>query len=306
MDRWYRTPILRQIGHVATYFPLRAAYGFFACLPSSLMRSACCWVATLIRWVDRTHARCAAANLTHAFPEKTNKERQAIVRGMYRHFALMIRDTILLWRHRNEDLLKTFFEDSDIEPFFELKREGKGLILVTGHLGNWEMAGCAFNSVYQINGFSHEFRNPYIRKSLIRLRATFGQKTIFTTQSMEVILECLRRNECLALLPDKHMKTSRIKVTFFGRHVYAPSGPAILSWRSGAPIFIGAAFRIGLSSRFRLETCPVIRPDLTAVKGAEIRRITQAYMDALEDLIRRHPEQWIWFHNRWKKQLPVP
>ena len=305
MDRWYRTPVLRELGHASIYFPLRAVYGLVALLPNALLRPACLGLARVVQCFDRAHVRTAMDNLTMALPEASPAERRAIVRGTYRHFALMIRDTVLLWRSREKDVLERFFEDPDIDPFRALKAEGHGLILVTGHLGNWELAGCALNGIYQINGLSRHFRNPLIRRSILRLRRAFGQKIIFANEGLDAMLACLRRNECLALLPDKHLKTSRITVDFFGRRVRVPSSPAVLSWRTGAPILTGGAFRIGETSRFRLEYAEPIRPDPAAPKGREIRRLSQAYMTALEHLIRRYPKQWIWAHNRFKRSIPV-
>ncbi|MBN2490172.1 MAG: lysophospholipid acyltransferase family protein [Planctomycetes bacterium] len=171
---------------------------------------------------------------------------------------------------------------------------------MTGHFGNWELAGCALTGVYPINGISRRFRNPLIRRSILRLRRAFGEKVIFAGDGLEPMLACLRRNECIALLPDKRLRAARITVDFFGRRVCVPSSPALLSWRTGAPLLTGGALRIGETPRFQLVHGEPIRPDPTAPKGTEIRRLSQAWTTALEQLIRQHPEQWIWTHNRFK------
>ncbi|MBN2490983.1 MAG: hypothetical protein JXQ29_09050 [Planctomycetes bacterium] len=305
MNRWYRTPVLREVGHACVYFPLRAVYGLVALLPAALLRPACLAVAALVHCFDRPHTRIARRNLALVFPELHAAERRALVRRVYRHFALMMRDTILLWQARRKDVLERFFETPDLTTLRALKAEGKGLVLVTGHLGNWELAGCALTGVYQINGISRRFRNPLIRRSILRLRRSFGQNVIFAREGLDAMLACLRRNECLALLPDKRLRAARITVAFFGRRVRVPSTPALLSWRTGAPLLTGGALRIGETPRFRLVHGEPIRPDPTAPKGREIRRLSQAWTTALEQLIRQHPEQWIWTHNRFKQSAPA-
>ncbi|MBN2490173.1 MAG: hypothetical protein JXQ29_04930 [Planctomycetes bacterium] len=114
MNRWYRTPVLREIGHACVYFPLRTVYGLVALLPAALLRPACLALATLIRFFDRPHVRIARRNLALAFPEMQAAERRALVRRVYRHFALMMRDTILLWQARRKDVLERFFEAPDL------------------------------------------------------------------------------------------------------------------------------------------------------------------------------------------------
>lgn len=306
MALWHHIPVVREVGHAAVYYPIRVAFGMFACLPARLLGPGCLAVANLTRWVFFRYTRVARENVERMLPEKTAEEQRAVVRGVFLHFALTMRDMILLWRSRKKaDVLAEFVDPADLGPVEDLHREGRGLIQVCGHFGNWEIAGFAIGAIFTVNGLSREFRNPGIRRAILRIRTAFGQKILFPSHGIEPMLACLARNECLALLPDKHLRTSRIVVEFFGQRVYAPSGPAILSWRSGSPILVGGAFRVGESSRFRIEGSALIRPDRTQPKGREIQRITQEYMSGLEALIRRYPEQWIWFHSRWKKKIPA-
>ena len=301
MARWYRIPVVRQIGHALVYFPIRGLLGLLTWLPGPLLRPTCLGLGKLAYRVDRRHARIARENLQRAFPDRSPEECSQLVSRVYRHFSLMAQDTVLLWRSRGEDVLAKFFDEPDVSVLHALKEEGRGVIMVTGHMGNWEMAGSALATTFQVNGISREFRNPHIRRGMFRVRRAFGQKILFPHHGYDPMIECLKQNESLAVLPDKHLNSSRIPVEFFGRYVKAPSGPALLSLRSGAPILTGGAFRLGETTRFRLECEEVIRPDRKANFKAEIQRLTQAWTSSLETLIRRYPEQWIWFHNRWKK-----
>jgi len=306
MAHWYRIPVVKDIGHALIYFPARGLVAALSCLPRSVIRPICIALADTLRFFDRHHTRIALANLKDAFPEKSTEECRTIVREIYRHLSLILQDTVIMWREKGDEVLERLVDSPDLTQVRELSREGKGLILVTGHLGNWEIAGNTLSTIFPVNGLSREFTNPHIRRFIYRYRKAFGQKIVYAKKGLEPMLECLARNECLALLPDKRLRSSRLPVAFFGRIVRAPTSPAILAWRSGAPILTGASFRIGHSSRFRLESGALIRPDHSMRKGAEIRRMTQAYMSSLEDLIRRHPEQWIWVHDRWKYSQPLP
>lgn len=306
MAHWYNIPVVRDIGHALIYVPIRSLVAALSCMPRWMIRPICIGLGDTVRFFDRRHTRLALANLKRAFPEKSTEECRGIVREIYRHQSLILQDIVLMWREKGENALERLVESPDLTLVRKLNQEGKGLILVTGHLGNWEVAGNTLSTVFTVNGLSREFTNPHIRRFIYRYRRAFGQKIIYANKGLEPMVECLERNECLALLPDKRLRSSRLQVEFFGRIVKAPTSPAILSWRSGAPILTGASFRIGHSSRFRLESGELIRPDYAVRKGAEIRRMTQAYMSSLEDLIRRQPEQWIWVHDRWKYSTPIP
>ena len=134
-------------------------------------------------------------------------------------------------------------------------------------------------------------------------RETFGQKITYTKKGLLPMVNALKQGEFLALLPDKHLNSNQIPVHFFGSCVKAPSGPAVLSLKTGAPILPVAIARIGEKFQFCLEFGETIRPNPKAKFRSELRRITQAYMSALEQFIQKYPEQWIWWHRRWKKPV---
>ncbi len=303
MAHWYNIPLLRQVGHASVYFPIRGFLGCLEYLPAPLLKAICPPFGTLARLVDRRHVQVARNNLERAFPELSSTTRETIIRDMFRHFVMTFQDIILMKRYRKTRGMEPFVESFDRDIVEDLKNEGKGLIMVTGHMGNWELAGGALSSVFTLNSISRKFRNPLIRRGMVRFRQSFGQKILYADDGLDPMLDCLKRNECIALLPDKHLNTSRIPVKFFDRYVKAPTGPAMLCLRSGAPILTGGAFRVGKTSRFRIEKESVIRVRSGVRFRAEVERITQAYMTDIENCIRRYPEQWIWFHNRWKKSF---
>lgn len=305
MSRWWKTRRrgLQQLSDAAIYFPSQAALRAIGLLPTSVRRRMLTTLARGAHACDRKRVRTIHDNLAAAFPEMDDAERRAIARGVYRHFSLLIDDTVRFRRLRTPETRRAFATLHEDRLLRELVDAGRPAIVVTGHLGNWEVAAAAASDVVQLHAVAHRPRNPHIQRNLERMRALTGHRILYTDEGIAPIRACLERGEWVAMLPDKHLNSNRVPVEFFGRWVKAPSAPASLAYRTGAPILPAAGFRTGGTPAFSVEHEALIEPDRSAGFRDELRRLTQGYMTGLERLIRRHPEQWIWFHRRWKKIL---
>ncbi len=305
MSRWWKTRRrgLQQLSDAAIYFPGQAALRGIGLLPGPVRARLLAGLGRAAHACDRKRVQTIHENLVAAFPDMGAEERHAIARGIYRHFALLIDDTVRFRRLRTPEARGGFAALQEDCVLQELVAAGRPAIVVTGHLGNWEVAAAAASDVVQLHAVAHRPRNPHIARNLERMRSLTGHRILYTDEGIAPIRACLERGEWVAMLPDKHLNSNRVPVEFFGRWVKAPSAPASLAYRTGAPILPAAGFRTDGSPRFSVEHDELIEPDRTAGFRDELRRLTQAYMTGLERLIRRHPEQWIWFHRRWKKVL---
>lgn len=295
MRRWYRTPLLRQAGHFAQYYPARMLIGAIGALPGSIRARACSGVARLARGCMFVHSRRALRNLEMAFPDRAVSDRRRILSGMYRHFALFI-DDVARMRRIGEVEDRVIFDQ--VEDLRRIVRPDRGVVIGTGHFGNWEVGAATLaRHGFEVAVVSRRFRNPLIQRRVQGFRRAQGIRVIFADEGLKPMQEVLRNGGVLAIVADKRLRRAQIEVEFFGRPVKMPAGPALLAKSTGAPLVCGAAVREA-SGDYRLILEDPVFPEKSG--RGEVVRLSQAYMTGLERIIRRFPEQWIWFHDRWR------
>ncbi|HOW87203.1 MAG TPA: lysophospholipid acyltransferase family protein [Candidatus Omnitrophota bacterium] len=184
----------------------------------------------------------------------------------------------------------------------DILQEGNGLIIMTAHMGNWELLAGSFG----LQGFRGAvvgrriYYEPYNRW-ITGLRRSVGVETIYQDQAVRQIHHHLRAGEIVGLLPDQDMDRVRgIFVDFFGEPAYTSVAPVKFAMASKAPIL--PAFMIRMPDhRYRLLLGDLIRPKIEGGdREASIRKYTEAWMKVFEGMIRRYPEQWGWMHDRWR------
>ena len=180
------------------------------------------------------------------------------------------------------------------------RSHGKGVIVLTGHFGNWELVA---RYGAEVQGLSlavigKRIRNSGLDKLVTEFRKQSGLEVIDRDDSPRRMLRHLSRGGFLGIVPDQDVDVLAGQfLPFFGRPAYTSTGPAALSIASGAPIV--PVFLIREGRGFRLECRPPIVPDPEAPRREEVARITRAWSDEMEAMIRRHPDHWTWFHRRW-------
>ena len=230
-------------------------------------------------------------------------ERQRIASGVYGHWVrTFMADIPHLLRTVRRDNWSSVVDVSALEPLQQLHAEGRGVILLSGHLGNPEFGGWLGALVgLPIYSVANPQDNPRVNSLLERLRTSSGQRILYKQGALRKGCEVLERGDIVAVLADLNDRREGIAVDFFGREASTIQGPAALSVRSGAPKLPVAFVRDRRGPHYHVAYGDPIRPVPGASLGTEIRRITQAYTSALERFIRLWPEQWVWFHRRWKE-----
>ena len=179
----------------------------------------------------------------------------------------------------------------------------RGFLAVTGHIGNWEVAGSVVAQHYApglaaVIGRRHP--NARLNARIERLRARLGMPTFYRDESPTIPIRALRRGQCVAIVPDQDIKNiAGMFVDFLGHRAYTPVGPARMALAADVPMVCIFLTR-GPDGTLRLRVGDPIFPDTRAPRAAEIERLTLAWSHELEDQIRATPEQWVWFHQRWK------
>jgi KDO2-lipid IV(A) lauroyltransferase len=181
-----------------------------------------------------------------------------------------------------------------------IEEPGKGVILVSGHLGNWEFGAQALARYKPLTGIARAMDNPRVQQLVERSRMRGDFETIDKHMARPMdLVRALRHDRILALLTDQHASAGGIVVSFFGRPAATYTTPAVLHRLTHAPVVFGSAVRLG-TLRYRFVVSEPLDYPCTDDREADIRAITQDLASRLEAAIRRHPEQYLWAHRRWK------
>ena len=185
--------------------------------------------------------------------------------------------------------------------------DGKGVILITGHIGNWELLGAAIaGRGYPIHAIAAPFHDSRIGQFIIQLRSLLGVKTISrgTPSSSRKILEVLRKKEILVLLIDQDTKVDGVFVPFFNKKAHTPAGAAKLAVRSDVVTVMGFITRLP-HDHHRLTIKKPLTLFRTGDKKDDIEKNTALFASHIEQEIREVPDQWVWMHQRWETVAPI-
>jgi KDO2-lipid IV(A) lauroyltransferase len=173
--------------------------------------------------------------------------------------------------------------------------------VISGHLGNWEIAAAAMAARgVPMDVAAHLQKNPLFYRHLVGLRHRLGLTVIVKNEAFRLVPRALASGRVVALIADQNIRKRGVFVDFFGEAAATAKGPALFALRSGAPMFLGVALRKpGTPSRYRVIIEPIPAP--AGARGeASIRDLTQRHVSRLEALIREAPAQYFWQHRRWK------
>jgi KDO2-lipid IV(A) lauroyltransferase len=239
-----------------------------------------------------------------AFPELPPEEVQRIARASYANLGRTTAETALLSLYDREHIIGMFEDVEGWSIVEERLARGKGLILVSGHLGNWELGGAylAARGV-PMQAVARYMENPLFDRYLTRTRERIGMRIVHDDEAVRRVPRSLRDGNAVAFLVDQGaVGLASTWVPFFTRLAKTPRGPAVFALRLGAPVVFGAAIRQP-SGRFRLTFEPIDSSSSGNLE-ADVDRIVTDYTATLERWVRRAPEQYFWQHRRWKHQRP--
>jgi KDO2-lipid IV(A) lauroyltransferase len=239
-------------------------------------------------------------NLKLAFPNFTKKEIRRIAYGSYKSFAITLIE-ILYMPYLSREQLEEMIKCENIGLILQKKEMQKGVILLSGHFGNWEYNAASVSAQLKTS-FSivvKNQRNPFVSEWMNKMRTRWENKIVPLGVSIRQIFKELKEKNVVAMIADQRGPAEGIRVDFFGRKAAVYTGPAVLALKTGAPILIGISVRLPDYSYYtkieeiRLDNLPEKEED-------KIIEISQRHTTFLENVIRKHPEQWLWMHKRWK------
>ena len=239
-----------------------------------------------------------------AFPGLAETEVLRIARASYAHLGRTTIETTLLPALSRDEVVGLFEGVEGWDVIEAARAEGKGVLMVSGHLGNWELAGSFVAARgLPIEAVARRMENPMFDEYITETRRRIGMMVIHDADAVRRVPRATKEGHAVAMLVDQGaVGLASTYVPFFGRFAKTPRGPAVFALRLGAPLVFAVALRQP-SGRYvmHFERIPV-RP--TGEREADVERIVADYTGTLERWIRRAPEQYFWHHRRWKHQRP--
>lgn len=260
------------------------------------------WSATLLLpFVPRDRAICDY-QLQLVYPELHPRERKRLARRTFQNLGMTLWEMLATPRIRREVDRWLHLEDGAVLQ--EAHAEGKGVILITGHMANWELLGIALQRLrVPAQAVARTLVNTPLNDLVIKHRESDYLRIVQrgSEGSARQLLSCLKQGDVLLLVIDHDVEVPSVFVDFFGMPANTPRAAASLALRLGVPVVSGFDRRLADGThriRFRRISPPKgIRNDQEG-----IQRYTQVFSDAIEAHIRECPEQWTWNHRRWKRK----
>ena len=242
----------------------------------------------------------ALHNLQNAFPSKSLSERKSIAFKSFQNVGISLIE--MLWfPNLTDEILKGLVKPKNIELLLKGYSTGNGMVMLSGHFGNWELIALSMAHLSKIP-FSIIVQtqdNKLVDEVVNRHRCLFGNKVIPMGMSVREIIRTLQSGGIVAIAPDQSASPEGVYVEFFGRKVTTHQGPAVFALRSRVPMQIGFIIRQEDGTyEVILEEIPYY--DLTEYNEDNVRELTRRHTAVLERYIRLYPDHWLWMHRRWK------
>jgi KDO2-lipid IV(A) lauroyltransferase len=261
----------------------------------------------LLKKLSKRRSGIVAKNLRIAFPHYTAEEISALTRAISRHFASVFIEIITIFVKKQPEKILKKVEILHPEVLERALDKKKGVILFSGHFGNWELIPLILSRQLnqKVNSVAREMNNPLVEKKVKQFRKYMGSELIYKRNSIRTILKRLEKNGLVYLLID-HNTIARegVFVDFFGKPASTVPSVSQLHLKRAIPII--PIFIHYEKDKIVLELLEEIDATGTSTgnQKEDILRLTRRCTSLIEEKIRQYPEQWFWFHNRWKTRPP--
>jgi KDO2-lipid IV(A) lauroyltransferase len=286
-------PQVRQVKHLSEYSFLATFSLFLAYLPKGVATWLSKKFGFLYSRLSPFRRQVAETNLQLAGLSPS------LARSTFENVGLTIAE-FARFRRLDKNFFESQFEGNDVEHLRGATKEGKGVVLVTGHFGNWELIGAYIRqSGFPLDVVVKEQRNPFVDRWIDKNRMRQGVGIIKTGIATRAVVRSFSEGRLVAFVSDQYVGEDGILVNFMGRPTTVSKGPAAFAVRLGLPIIVGFLVRTG-PWKFKPVIFPALRPNPSTDREEEILRLTQAYTSLLEELVRKHPDHYLWMHRKWK------
>ena len=292
--------LYRYVRYTLVYWLLKAMIALSGAVPRERWLQFCGRLGSAAWYFAGRSRRRTLTHLSIAYPEKSRKEVKALA---HRNFVMIGKNGGEILRSSQvKDLasLEEFLVTHGIEHFERAHAEGKGVIFLTCHLGAFDL---------QVTNMAMRGLNPHIigtplkdprlTNLLWNYRNLHGAIAIARGKETFKMLKVLKSGGSVALLIDQDTKVKKVFVNFFGRPAATPVGAAVLALKTGAAV-VPTYIYLGDDGLQHMHILPRIPMTVTGNEEEDVRNNTQVMTNFIEDVVRQHPDQWVWMHRRWR------
>jgi KDO2-lipid IV(A) lauroyltransferase len=273
-----------------------------------------------LRWLPRRVARAVGAaigllayrvlgrlrgvgirNLELAFPDLSEGEREALLRRDYRNLGWLLAEFCLMPGYTAESASR-FIRYEGLENYTRARDRGKGVLVLTGHLGAWELSSFYHSLMGRPMGMViRRLDNPLVDQFVNRIRCLHGNRVIHKDDFARGLIASMRAGETVGILMDTNMTPPQgVFVPFFGVQACTASGMARVASKTGAAVVPGFLLWDEGEGRYVLHFGEELEVVNTGDSEGDALVNTAAFTTSIEGYIRRYPDQWLWMHRRWK------
>jgi KDO2-lipid IV(A) lauroyltransferase len=270
-------------------------------LPRALARLLASLIAIAVYWALGRLRRVGVRNLKLALPELSTAERNRILRGVYVHLAWQLVEFCRMTRYTPQNT-SAWLRTEGLDRYLAAQARGKGVLVVTGHLGAWELSSFYHSLMGHPMGMViRRLDNRRLDDFVNGIRCLHGNKVIHKDDFGRGLLLAMRSGQTVGILMDTNMTPPQGSfVKFFGLEACTATGLAHVARKTGAAVLPGFMLWEPSERCYVLHFGPEIQIPHTANPAEDILAATQLCTQAIESWIRRYPDQWLWIHRRWK------
>jgi KDO2-lipid IV(A) lauroyltransferase len=286
---------------MGNYYLYKIGQFFARILPYKLSHALGMFLCDMHFCFSKRDRRAVENNLKIALktPHVPNSE----VRAVFRNFGKYLLEFFTQTRRLEPEFIESNVHIKNIEFLNEVLHKGKGGILVSAHVGNWEMGGATLSMLgFPLSVVALAHQDPRVNALFNAQREAFGTMVIQTEVAVRHVIEHLRMNRLVAILADRDFGNRGIVMDFLGRKTMIPKGAAFFSLKTGVPV-VPIFFVRTDEGRFEIIIYPPIEPPLLPdgkITDQTATEYIQKYLTSIEDEIRKNPSQWLLFQEFWQ------
>ena len=291
-------PLMR---HKLEYAPVWLLVKLLGALPRPLARAKAILLAHLVRLAHPRLSRVAMRNLELAFPEMPAARRKQIVRGVFTSLGRLLAEFCLFPRYTRGNVERVAVYEG-FENFAAAQRSGKGVMFLTAHLGGWEV-GSFVHALYghPLRVVVRPLDNPYLDRMVQHYRTLSGNSVFEKQDFARGLLSAMKAGETVGLLMDQNVTLQHgVFVDFFGIPACTAAGIARVALRTDCAVVPAFTIWDREIGKYRVTFAPALALARSGNDDADAVANTALFTKVIEDFVRKHPEQWLWVHRRWK------
>lgn len=298
--------MMKKLSYPFTFIIVYLFYFPFKVLPYKWCLSYGMFLTSLIFPIAKKHRKIAAENIRYAFPEYSEDQISDLVKKQFRHMGILLAHT--LWAPRmTKKWLDEYLvvDDESLRIEEETKKQGVGVILISGHFGTWEILVQFLGIRMKGGGIYKKIRNPFVDRLLYKMRAKNGIVLVPVEESSTVI-KMLKQGYWVGFGSDQNAGKAGIFVPFMNRQASTFVGPALMAYLTGAKMLYYSVLA-GEEGKVivRVKDLGFVDKKLYPTKEQVLRHYTELWTKTLEEEVKLFPEQYFWVHRRWRTQPPI-